>query len=121
MAIEFTTYDEAAEEAGNLALLSEVYFLAESDSVRGAAARIMDYVDTMLREGRLDTCGRLLGAVDISRLSKYPTLLIAFLTITLGAKDKLGESRREFYSRTLAALGQELSQERAERLLHRFE
>lgn len=112
---------EATEDANTSSFLGQVYQLAESHRERLAATRIMEYVDGLLREGGFDVCGRLLSRVDVLRLSKHPTLLVAFLGITLGAKNQLAESRREFYSRAQAALDRELGPDRVERILCRFQ
>lgn len=112
---------EETEEANTSSFLGLVYQLAESHQERLAAARIMEYVDGLLREGAFDVCGRLLSRVDVPRLSKHPTLLVAFLGITLGAKTQLAESRGEFCSRAREGLDRELGPERAERILCRFQ
>jgi len=112
---------EEKEDARIASFLEQVYAQAESNQVRRAAAKIMEYTDDLLLNGRFDVCGRLLGNVNISRLSKYPTLLVAFLGITLGAKNKLGWSREGFYSSVKVALGRKLTEDRAERILRQFQ
>jgi hypothetical protein len=112
---------EEREDARNVSVLEQVYALAESNQVRRAAAKIMEYTDGLLLTGQFDVCGRLLDSVDFPRLSKYPTLLVAFLGITLGAKDKLGWSRDAFWSKVRIALSRELGPGRAENILRRFQ
>lgn len=53
-------------------------------------------IDKLLRRGEFDICNRLLELLDVNNLS--PSLLIAFLTITLPAHERL-PARGEFYSR----------------------
>jgi hypothetical protein len=109
------------ENAKTSSFLDRVYRLAESNQTRRAASTIMEYVDGLLHEGEFAACGRLLGRVDVSRLSKYPALLVAFLGITLGAKEKMPLPRTDFYSRARDALARELGPARAESILRRFQ
>lgn len=104
-----------------LSLLDRVYTLAASGRTRPAAAKIMEYTDNLLLGGQFEICRRLLGRIDASRLSKYPTLLVAFLGITLGAKEKLSEARKRFYASAQAEISRELGPDRAERILRRFQ
>ncbi len=113
-------WKEDREDAKSISVLREIHALAESNRVRQAASRIMEYTDGLLLESRFDVCGRLLSQIDVERLSIYPTLLVAFLGITLGAKEKLGRTREDFYSRAESALSRELGRIRAERILRRF-
>jgi len=100
--------------------LEEVYQLAESNH-RLAAAKIMEHMDDLLHAGTFEKCKEAMDRADVSRLSKHPTLLIAFLGITLGAKAILSDSRSRFYSRAEAALTSVYDASRAGRILHRFQ
>jgi hypothetical protein len=112
---------EELEIAKTASFLEQVYRLAESNQTRRAAAAIMEYVDGLLHDGQFAACGRLLVRVDVSRLSKYPTLLVAFLGITLGAKEQMPLPRTDFYSRARDALARELDPVRADGILRRFQ
>lgn len=109
------------EDEENATFLRSIHSLAESGQVRSAAARIMEYTDALLLSGRFDACERLLDSVDVARLATRPTLLVAFLGITLGARDKLGEFRGKLYVSAKVELSRELGPDRAERILRRFQ
>lgn len=101
--------------------LAKIYALAEYRQIRQAAARIMQHADDLILSNRFDACRSLLNQVEVDRLVKHPTLLVAFLGITLGAKEKLGRAREEFYAAVETALSRELGQVRAEGILRRFQ
>lgn len=112
---------EERKDTEIVSFLAGIYALAESNRVRQAAGKIMEYTDDLLLSSRFDACGHLLSQVDVDRLAKYPTLLVAFLGITLGAKAKLARTREGFYSSVESALSRELGPERAKRILRRFQ
>src|SRR5579862_2687106 len=126
MAVEFTGSPAVVlappqtEDPGTKAFLEEIYRLAEANQNRQAAATIMEYLDALLRGGLFEACGRLLDSIEVSRLSKNPTLLVAFLGITLGGKGQLQRPRGDFFARVKSAFDRELGPDRAERILHRF-
>ena len=65
---------------------------------------IFDRVDGMLLMGLFQDVDDELAAIDVS--SKSPEELIAFLTVTLAAKDRL-PSRGDFFRRTAEELSKE--------------
>ena len=111
---------QEAADGETSSFLEEVYRLAESNH-RLAAARIMEYIDGLLHTCAFEECKRVIDRVDVLRLLKHPTLVLAFLGITLGAKAILADSRSRFYSSAKAALTDEFGASRAERILHRFQ
>jgi hypothetical protein len=105
----------------NASFLSRLYRLSARGQKRLAAAKVMEYVDKLLRESSFAGCRRLLDSVDVARLKKFPTVLLAFLGITLAAKEELSPSRKKFCERVRTALVDELgSEERVGRILARF-
>lgn len=80
--------------------LSGIYDVSRQ-SDRKAIDVTFKYVNTLLIEGRFDVCDEILLQLDLRKLS--PALMIAFLTITAPAKDKL-PNRPLFYSRVWQAL-----------------
>ena len=77
-------------------LLAEAYRLDQSGRIDAAIDLIFDRVDTLLCGGDFEECDLLLRAVEVDRLSV--DLMVAFLSITLAARDRLRE-RARFYSR----------------------
>lgn len=101
-------------------VLENVYFLAECDQPRLAAARIMDYLDDWQLSGAFTTCDHFLKLVDVARLKKSPTTLVALLGITVAAKSKL-PARDRLYSRAMQVLAESLGPDRAASILGRFQ
>ena len=67
--------------------LDEVYSLTARGEIDSAIDVLFDHVDDLLLEGDFSTCNELLIAVDLKRLDT--NLLIAILSITLSASEKL--------------------------------
>ncbi len=101
--------------------LNTLYQTAASNQPRQAAASVMKKIDELLLAGAFEECKRLLEDVDVARLRKQPTILLAFLGITLAAKEKLAPSRGTFFNRAAANLRAEFGPERAERILKSFQ
>lgn len=115
---------QRGQSAGMLEIpsfLSAVYSRSARGQPRQAAAKVMEYVDDLLREGEFSACRRLLEKVDVPRLKDFPAVLLAFLGITLAAREKLSSSRERFWGRVKAMMAQELGLERAHRILSRFQ
>jgi hypothetical protein len=94
--------------------LDDVYaFVAAKDDER-AVELVFDTIDDLLLEGRFQVCDDTLRAVDVERLN--PTLLLALLSITLAAKDRL--HGREALLKRIERRLRTLAPERVEELLH---
>ena len=89
-------------------LLAETYHLDQSGRIDAAIDLIFDAVDSLLCAGDFEGCDFLLQRVEVQRLSV--DLMIAFLSITLTARDRLRE-RARFYSRVKHQIESERSVE----------
>lgn len=93
--------------------LSGIYDVSRQ-SDRKAIDVTFKYVNSLLLDGKFDVCDEILLRLDLRRLS--PSLMIAFLTITAPAKDKL-PNRPLFYSRVRQALQAKKREHATSRLL----
>jgi tetratricopeptide (TPR) repeat protein len=108
------TVDEiTSRDAAGPDWLLEVYSLVSQARREAAIDLVFERIDALLREGRFDSCDEVLRAVDTRRLST--SLMVAFLSITLAAKDEL-KSRAALVDRIEARLG-DVEPERLEGLL----
>jgi hypothetical protein len=92
--------------------------LSDDEKIHAAGDRIFDFVQGLLMKGDFGTCNDLLSAIDVARLR--PPLMIAFLSLTLAAKDKLAVSRDSYYSRVQEAMAIERGEEKTTRLLSKY-
>jgi hypothetical protein len=95
--------------------LDSLYSLRHSGEIRLAAERIVNVIDDLLNEGDFNTCVEALDLADVERLS--PEMLIAFLGVTLAAKNKLKPARVGFLVRARDEMLKTIATERVMRLL----
>ena len=79
----------------------------------------MDELDGLLLSGNVSRCDEVMAAVDVNRLVKRPTVLIAFLGITVAASNSL-KNRSGLWERIHSALQLEIGPERTSDILERF-
>jgi len=84
-----------------------------------ASVMVMGQLDAMLRDGDFDGCRSLLASLNVGVMR--PTATLTVLGITLAAKDRLNPERADYAARVRAALVETLGEERAVRLVGRFE
>jgi hypothetical protein len=99
--------------------LQSVYLLADVGDTRRAIDEIFDYFNGLLRSaGKLNVCNGTLAAVDLESIN--PTLMVAFLSITLPVKGDLW-ARPGFFAAVRRKLIEERGEDRASRLLDKYE
>ena len=98
--------------------LQTVYLLSETGNTRRAIDVVFETVNTLLNDGKLAFCDKILLRADVGRLTS--TLMVAFLSITLAAKGRL-LARHSFYLRVRAALVADRGEARASSLLNKYQ
>lgn len=99
-------------------LLEKIYAVDKAGQPREAMDYVVDAVDDLLNEGAFDECRKILAAVNPEQLSD--PLIVSFLGITLGAKQKLQPERGDFFRRASIAVGKRRGVDGAERLLEKY-
>jgi hypothetical protein len=99
--------------------LQTVYLLSDVGKTRTAIDQVFDYFNDLLGvPRRVDLCNRTLASVDIEAIN--PTLVVAFLSITLPVKGELW-ARPWFFAAAKRRLVNERGEDRASRLLDKYE
>lgn len=110
-----TADDEWADETS--LFLRSACFLDATGHKRDAADYAIDKLDDLLNAGEFQRCNRILCTATPKDMSEL--LIVTFLGITLGAKDRL-TSRSLFYSRSLAAVADRRGALGADQLLSKY-
>jgi hypothetical protein len=89
----------------NEAWLGEVYSLLETNKMRKAIDVVFDNIDNLCCEQKFEEIDEILSKADLDRLDE--NLIVAFLTISFGAKNYI-KQRASFYEKAkLKLLGSE--------------
>ena len=98
--------------------LDRVYQAVARGDTDGATDDVYDRIDGLLERGEFAACDRILQRIDLGQLDS--NLMVAFLVITLPARQQLHE-RGPFYRGVQRILARERGQEAVEPILRGLE
>jgi hypothetical protein len=98
--------------------LDTVYLLNTVNETRRAIDVVFDCFNGLLERGHQATCNKILARVDVAKISS--TLMVAFLSITLPAKNMGLWARPAFFKRAYSALVVNRGEEKTKRLLLKY-
>jgi hypothetical protein len=99
-------------------LLEKIYATDKAGRPRKAMDYVVDYIDDLLNAGAFDACREILAIANPDELSD--PLIVSFLGITLGAKQRLQPERGDFYRRASTAVAKRRGIDAAGRLLEKY-
>ena len=100
--------------------LDTVYTLVQQDKHRLAAAKVMDFLDDALLDGNISMCNLGLALLNVEPLKNKPTVLLAFLSVTVGCDSKKLPARAIAFDKIRNAIVQEIGEVRTADVVDRF-